>query len=208
MNYAFVVCFVFTFFFTIQTQTHPSITGSIIFGSHVFPISLYQEGKKVPTEVNIQKKQLTFTVHQNSDNSYFYLFTGPKINYTPINPKEPNTVDYLKIPSDQPYVLYEIAYSADKKWIVQERFLDSSRRIPDAALIICCLPEFLMPIESNSTTELPTIRIRPDIESIQDWQQKVNTLTLASIDMDAFHSRKKQPTIKITQNTVIVAPLS
>lgn len=208
-----------------------SMRGSLQFPSSLqtlpkFP--LYSSGKKLTTEVDPSKNSIHYTTPKGSYQDDFHLVIASSIDFEMVdNEDDSNTVAYLKIPKEQKYKYFytylapiesneknkDIQGNAPFEWIIEERALPESGRIPDNAIIIVCNPEFIESIQPGSYRDLPLIKMRTDLVQFAGSEAKIhdhlNEILLASIDIDTIHTTARQEhCIKISQNKVLIPALT
>lgn len=185
---------------------------------------LYSSGKKLTTELDQSKNIIHFTAPKASYQYEFHIVITPSIDFEMVdNNDDSNTVDYLKVSKDLKYK-YFYAYlapvesstknktalqDAPFEWIIEEKNLPESGRIPDNAIILVCNPDFVESIQPGNYRDLPLIKIRSDIVQFAGSETKIhdqlNEILLASIDIDTIHATARQEQcIKISQNKVLI----
>lgn len=205
-----------------------SINGNIQFPSslaNVPQMCIYCAGTKTLTDIDTSTNRGSFTVPKESGQYIFPLLitNTESIEYKKIDSlDDSNTIDHLEISKGQKYKLFYAQLSECKKgekstdspsfeWVIEEKLLPESGRIPDDAVIICCNPEFVESIEGAHYRDLPTVKIRSDLIQFVGSETKIhdqfNELILATIDFNTLHTKtRQQQCIKITHNKVLIAP--
>lgn len=202
-----------------------SINGDIQFpvSMNTIPqIPIYCAGTKNLTDTDTSRKRASYTVPKQSGQYVFYFLITEIINAKKIDTQEEsNTIDHLEVAKGQKYKFFSAQLSAEKnsensldpllEWVIEEKVLPDSGRIPDDAIIICCNPDFIESIEGNHYRDLPIIKMRSDLIAFTGSEEKIhdhfNAIMLATIDVNTFHTKKRQEQcIKITHNKRLIAP--
>lgn len=208
-----------------------SIGGTIQFPASLntlpkFP--LYCSGKKLSTELDQSKNIIHYTAPKGSYQYDFHIIITSSIEFELVNTKDDsNTVDYLKIPKNQKYkcfYTYLTPAASNKKsadtekdapfeWLIEEKSLDESGRIPDNAIILICNPDFVESIQGGNYRDLPLIKMRTDLIQFAGSETKIhdqlNTILLGSIDIDTIHATTRQEQcIKVSHNKILIPAIT
>lgn len=196
-----------------------SINGTIQFPSlfnNLPQIPVYCAGTKTLTEIDNSKSRASYTIPKMSGQYIFHFLITEEVRPKKIdNLEESNTIDHLVVAKGQKYKLFSAQLCERKEsefeWVIEEKLLPDSGRIPDDAIIICCNPDFVESVEGGHYRDLPTIKMRSDLIVYAGSEEKIhdhfNQITLATIDFNTFHTKTRQEQcIKITQNKILIAP--
>jgi len=187
-------------------------------------IRIYSCGKKVTFQCDHEAKQLVFQVPQITNHTSCQILITEQVHFVPhtsaSNTNCSNTIEYLKVPYQQPYLFYELTLTETKNkqgqvtssWTIDSRQLDkTTRKIPDEAIIICYDPAYVDTLVGGSTFEIPMIKLKTDLitpsrpeELIQEHSAK---MFLSAIHSDTIHAAI---TTKCQQRThvTLIAPIA
>lgn len=189
-------------------DNHPLVTAPTI----------YYDGHIIQTETN--GSTVHFEIPRGQRQSHFFILVTDSV--TPIAKKNKdgdlifNTIDYLKVPNNQPYKLYQVILMAQKTqqgfayyWAVIEMALDFDGRIPDQTVIINYLPELIDRVEGGDLVSLPTIYVRSPLQTSKtlltnDVHERILKMQLATLDTNTIHTPIKK-LIAQTEKKIIIA---
>lgn len=204
-----------------QIQSVGFIMGAVQFPhaiKRIPTLQIYTCGNKIPGELCLadsDNKQFVYQIPHVAIQPPLYIAITPLIDYKKIDDAENNTIDYLKIPTNTPYKLYEVTPNNEKDknnfWIVKELILDpTTGRLPDETIIISYDPSYIDKIEGGNAFELPTIYLKPDLIDIVGSEALLHNasdaLVIASINSNTLHACV-HPTIKQKSHVTLVAPI-
>lgn len=202
----------------LHTQTAASLmVGSIQFPASVTvpPMRVYSCGTIIPSqlcEIDQAAKQFMYRIPQVIKNNQFHLLVTKKIHpKTRANDGylKSNTVNYLKVPFNQPYAFYHLALlekNEDNKvtltWEITKKTLDpETQRIPDETIIICYDSHYVESLtgegtftllSGSSSFTLPTIHAKANILDMVGSENNLQELSakilLGTLDTDTFHA--------------------
>lgn len=222
-----------------------SANSRLLFGAIQFPSSVttipsvrvYYGGHKIKTTAQNDTKQIIFSVPKGTHQDSFYLLITEALDFSCVKNKNTinmptNTVNYLKVPSTQPYRLFEVkrcqaplTFPADKAscsvqqsskvaapaWHVSQMALTTpDLRISDMTIVVCYNPDYVESIQPIvGTFALPTIVLKPDVIELAGGSEaklheRSNAVLLASIDIDTIHAPLNEA-IKQDQNRALIA---
>ncbi len=180
---------------------------------------IYTFGKKIDfllCEIVHECNQFVFRIPQVMHTKTYYLLIIKQVHQKMISN---NTVDYLKILPDQPYIFYKLTLieKVDEEgnktysWLIESVALDKETgRIPDESIIVCLDPSHVDSLSGGSAFELPTINLKSDLIELlgseELLQTDANRLLLSSIDSDTVHATINQK-IRQKSNVTLIAPL-
>ena len=165
-------------------------------------VCVYCGGNKISTERDHKGKKLSLPHHRYQ--TQFYLLITEDFQF---KCAFDNTINYLKIDTEQPYTFYvltlkektSLSFAAKERspeyyWDIKKMPLPyHNGRIPDTTIIICYNPAFIDTLKGGNMVELPTIRIKPNILNLVGSESKLHEksieLLLASLDYDSIHAR-------------------
>ena len=231
-HHKFTISLIFSILATVSANINARslLMGTVRFPHAVTPIRIYYGGKIIPSNTpNSVIQKVTFEIPRGNRQNRFYVLITEEIGYQLKKILEPdsnqNTVDYLKVVSDQPYKFYvldliqdtsqfdngngiEISTNLTYHWEIHEKQLPESGQIPDATIVICYFPELVAGLKGGSNLELPTIILRSDIleqaGSQEKFTEKSIRLQLASINSDTIHAPTKRE-IRSEHHRILIA---
>ncbi len=194
------------------------IMGSIQFPrtlENVPPIRIYYAGNKIKGEADHHLSRATFTIPTDRNCTRFYLVISENVQpHT-----EENLVKFLKIKPNTSYKFYRLdlvnvpskdpkrPYASDREWQIMPMRVNEHGRLPDYGIIICYNPDFVEGLETGSSLELPTIKIRPDILTLAGSEDALQQLSievlLSSIENDLIHASVKSDVKQNYQKTIV-----
>lgn len=191
-------------------------------------IRIYYGGSKIKTETDHESKRLTFCLPRGFNQSTFYLLVTPTLSAQTIYKygQSTNTIEYLKVPRDKPYKLFELtcktSYSplmnesekeeSEPAWHIEEISATQHQhlRIPDMTVIVCYDPDLIDILKIHSKFELPTIHMKQNIIDLVGSQQQLHSLSnaflLSCIDTDVLHTAPHETIKQVDQQRYIIAP--
>ena len=97
-------------------------------------------------------------------------------------------------------------------WTIHEnRITDKNRKIPDEAIVLHSVPDWVSHVESTHGFDFPTIKMKKDMVAVAGSQEKVKEsfmkLALASMDSGALRGKKVEVAMKRQGNRIIHAAL-
>ena len=211
--------------FTFLTTTlcaSPIILGSIKFPAQldsIEPISMYYDGRTINGSVHDLMHKITFELPVMTGQYGIYVLV---VNTLPIHVHKPkiadnvqqNTIDYLKVPDNEPYVLYELVLVPDAsgsthvRWHITEKELPVSGKIPDHTLIVVYSPDLIEGLEGGSQLELPTIVLNNSLVALSHdldvYAQNIRYQQLAAIDANTVHTPIKKSIYYNNSKTVVI----
>jgi len=145
--------------------------------------------------------KITFEIPKNKDLWHFdIIITAEKID---VQLKQfpdqeiQNTIDYLKIDPQFAYKFYTADF-VDGVWIIEEKTLPETGRIPDRAIIVECYPEWIQDFKGGSEVELPTLYLTNALTDLgateEDFKEALVKLELAALDSKIIHSPVRRKT--------------
>jgi len=209
-------------FFILSTGSHLTgyslLSGTLQFAKNatIDTVNIYYCGKAVPTQNHATSlPKITYEIPRGNDQTTFYLLVCPTaphyaLKQHPDQKEQQNTIDYLKIDTTEPYILYKLELMHDESnqanpyyWSITPTTLPSSGKIPEMTIIITYFPGFILDIKGGSQLELPTLFINNSIFTLFDSQESFDDaivrLQLSSLDLNALHAPTKRK-IKNTDN--------
>jgi len=186
-------------------------------------ICIYYGGERFPCEVDQEGKRACFTLPIDKACTTFFFLIADTLSFE----SENNTIQYLKVDTDQSYKFYQMELvRAPKKryrlpsqkgkpekeikdrWMIVKRDLKSDGRIPDDAIIVLLDADYVQTVREDKGFELPTIVIKDNVLEVagseQKLQDKAIELLLSSLDYGPLHVNAKIHT-KQEQKTIMVA---
>jgi hypothetical protein len=167
--------------------------GSIMFPATmqvIPPIRVYYAGNKLSLQVDHDAKQSIFSLTEYKQRTSFTLLICTEIE---VVMSTANTVDYLRVPDNVPYKLYELSYNAaEGVWSIVQIELAENRQIPDNAIIVRYHPLFIKKIEGGTAYELPKIILDErtlDNLSPEELHDASIHLFLSSLNSDSIHAK-------------------
>ncbi len=218
-----------------QVASGRSPESTLLLGTIQFPQNLKQEiqdvhilyrGDPAPTQIDQTNKNITFSLFRESTQfSFKLLIAEPQsIEQSFLTSKyqtEPtNLVAYQRIKKGKPYRYFmltfipEISKDATRHitytWHIQEsRISDKNVRIPDDAIIMHLVPEWVDTLSAGSGFNFPTIQMREDLIQLtgseERFKKKLSEIALARIDKAPFEGKKQTVAMKQVGNTIIYA---
>lgn len=204
-------------FKVIANSTPPWILGSLHYEGpfDVLPTPLYYDGNNIIPHLNKQKNHIDFEIPRSRNNqTYYIIVTEPVI---PIAKKSAtgeiigNTIDYLKVPKENKYRLYQIRLTSESianqkgqtekiyYWEVAEMILPENGQLPPQTLIIYDLAERVLSFESGgSLISWPTMYMASSEKKDSAF------LHLAALDLNTIHVPFKK-TYAVDKKRVIIA---
>lgn len=210
-----LVSLIFSFLTIAHTQTLLSYTKGLFIGSIQFPITLnhvpsmrvFCGGNKISCEKNDIAKRITFTIPEDKQRTQFAVVITEHVKFEVVEGS--NTIEYLKIPAQQPYKMYMLelikvakeepteskkptrgsslyastqdsAYSYE--WLIHEEkgnLVDG--RIPDDAVVVYFKPEYVQSLKGGNAFELPRIMIKKDIAQLAGSEEKLHDFSKSLI---------------------------
>jgi hypothetical protein len=201
------LCLIFAVLSTASTTlTTPSVLGSTLQftkSSTLVDISVNFCGTQIATtnhDTAIPK--ITFEIPKSKDQWHFdVLISSAKIDFQlkqfPEQDVIQNTVDYLKIDPQASYKYYTLDF-IDGVWVIEEKRLQETGRIPDRTIIIECYPEWIQDFKGGSQVEFPTLYLNNAIADLgateEDFKEALVKLELAALDSKIIHSPVRRKT--------------
>ena len=169
-------------------------------------------GKTVTTQKHTTGiPKITYEIPRYNDQTKFYLLITPiapqyELKQFPQQEEGQNTIDYLKIDTQNPYLFYTLELVQDETnalnqqptyhWEIVETVLPENGQIPDTTIIIIYFPDFIKAIRGGNYLELPTIYIDNSAIDIfgseESFEDEIIRLQLTSLDLKALHVPTKQ----------------
>lgn len=203
-----------------------SYAAGFIMGAIQFPhavndvpvLPVFVCGQRIPLTIcgvdNDSKRFIYQVPHVAIQPPLFLVIMETPVGYKKNDDSENNTIDYLTIPKDTSYKLYNITRSPENRssyWHVQEVHVDEkTRKLPDETIIIYYDPLLIDRLDGGNQFELPTIYLKPNLLDLlgseEHLHQQANCIALAAIDSNAIHICPK-PAMAHIKNTILIAPL-
>ncbi len=218
-----------------QVARARSPESTLLLGTIQFPRSLRQEiqdvhilyrGDPAPTQIDQTNKNITFSLFRESSQfSFKLLIAEPQsIEQSFLTSKyqtEPtNLVAYQRIRKGEPYRYFMLTLVPDiskdetrhitYRWLIQEsRISDKSGRIPDDAIIMHSVPEWVDTLSAGSGFNFPTIQMRKDLIELtgseEMFKKKLSEIALGRMDKKPFEGIKQEVAMKQVDKTIIIA---
>lgn len=220
-----------------QVASARSDGNSLLLGTIQFPRDLKQAIEDVPviyhgdpatTQLDQTNKAITFCVPRESSQFTFKLLIVEPQHIEPVSltskyQTEPtNLVAYHKIKAGSSYryfnlmLLPEISKNKDGinaisySWRVREERIPHEGRIPDDAVIMHAVPDWVGTVIAGSGFNFPTVQMRSDLEryagSSEEFKKKLGEIALARLDLKQFEGTKQHVAMKKVGNAIIIAP--
>ena len=200
--------------FVILSTGHHLCGQSLLGGSLQFAknatldeINIYHCGKTITTQKHAAGiPKITYEIPKGNEQTTFFILicpTAPKYSLKKFlnQEEEQNTIDYLKIDPQTPYLFYKLELLHDEptnsySWNIAESTLPATGQIPDTAIIMTYFPTFIKAIKGGSQLELPTIFIDNSATDIfgseENFEEAVIKMQLSSLDLNALHAPTKR----------------
>lgn len=219
-------------FMTLPMQ---GISSPLLLGSIQFPVAvpvamalpIFYDGRKIESEVNEAHHKIMFEIPWIRGQYRVYVLItekDPQKVYKPLLDTDSvyNTIDYLKLPHDQPYKLYcltlvPVTDAPQSKnaihqtcwtWHIEQIALPAGGQIPDQTITILYFPQLVDLLEGGNHMTLPTIVMRSDMltlcESVSSLYQDTVKLQLAALDTNAIHAPIKKSIQQNANKTIVI----
>ncbi|HTM06738.1 MAG TPA: hypothetical protein VL201_05885 [Patescibacteria group bacterium] len=188
------------------TVASPWILGSLQyeggFGNH--PTPLYYEGNNITPSSNKQKTHFDFEIPRSRNHQIYYVIVVEQV--IPVSKKSItgevilNTIDYLKVPKETDYRLYQLHLESEivthhkgktekiYYWEVTEMILPENGQLPAQTLIIYDLPERVLSFESGgSLLSWPTLYMHTPSKHDQSFVDRLTQISFSVVDLNAIH---------------------
>ncbi len=226
-GFSLIVLLISSLLASIPLECASLMLGTIRFppSIHTVPaIRIYCGGRIITSSIDQKNKTISFSIPRYAQQSHFPLVIAEKVSFAHIASKYQsatnNTAAYMKLDQGQPYKFYSLLlvpeFSGESEqaqlrytWRIKNEVIDSSLKLPDDAIIICCDPNLIDGIHGTNNFELPTIVVTPNVlklsSSEQSFYEKSTQIMLASLDSDAMHAPQDKQPIRQEENRIIIA---
>lgn len=167
--------------------------------------SIYFDGNNIKTVLNKQKTRIDFELPRSrgDDQTYYLLITEQVI---PVAKRAydglviVNTIDYLKVPTDKSYRLYQLQFKTEtikgiqgqeyiSYWDVTEMVLPENGRIPPKTVIVLHIPDLVDSFESGgSSLTWPTLYLQTLKKQTEDFMDRLTKIYFTAVDLNTVHT--------------------
>ncbi len=194
----------------------------------ISPTTIVYRGDPVGTQVDQKNRAVSFQLLRESSQFTFKLFIAEPhhIEYVPYESKYhaevTNTFKYQRIKEGKAYRYYlltlvpsisdgetkHITYS----WSISENCItNKERKIPDDAIVMHSVPDWVSHLDGNQSFDFPTIWMKKNLVEIAGSSEKIKEtfteLAFASMDSGALCGKKFEVAMKRDGNRIIHAAL-
>ncbi len=194
----------------------------------ISPTTIVYRGDPVLTQVDQKNHAISFQLLRPSSQFTFKLLIAEpqNIEHVPYESKyhteATNTFKYQRIKEGEAYRYFmltlvpSITDSETKRisysWSIHEnRITNKERKIPDDAIVMHSVPDWISHLDGNQGFDFPTIWMKTNLVEIAGSSEKVKEtfmhLALASMDSGALRGKKVDVAMKREGNRIIHAAL-
>lgn len=220
-----------------QVASARSTESTLLLGTIQFPrdlteaivdVPIIYHGDPASTQIDQTNKAITFCVpRENSQFTFKLLIVEPQhiepVSLTSKYQAEPtNLVAYHKVKFGSAYRYFTLMLVPEIKkdknglnlvtysWKVREERIPHEGRIPDDAVIMHAVPEWVDSVVASNGFNFPTVQMRSDLMqcagSSAEFKKKLGEIALARLDLKQFEGPRQDVAMKKVGNTIIMAP--
>lgn len=222
--------------FTQLTSGHGT-QSSLLLGTIQFPrtqniplqtVPVIYHGDPAAAQVDQINKAITFWIPRESARFSFKLLIVDPQYIEPVSlaskyyTDTTNLVAYHKVKPGSVYRYFNLMLVPEIKkdtngtslvtysWRVREERITDGGRIPDDAVIMHMVPEWVDSVVATDGFNFPTVQIKDDLlanaESEKAFKERLEKMTLARLDLRQFEGPSQEVITKQVGSTIIMAP--
>ena len=221
--------------FTQVARGHAS-QSSLLLGTIQFPrtveaiqdVPVIYHGDPASTQIDQTNHAITFWIPRESSQFGFKLlivepqYVEPVSLASKYHADTTNLVAYHKVKSGSAYRFFNLMLVPEIKkdtnginlvtysWKVREERIPDAGKIPDDAVIMHAVPDWVDSVVATDGFNFPTVQMKDDLikqaGSEKEFKERLEKIALARLDLKQFEGKKQEVAMKKVGNTIIMAP--